>query len=178
MEAQLAAAARAALNPFTRSGPHCFHCPARLECPAARQSVATALAYIAEPMRQTMTPEQVGQELVTLEQMFDAIKSRRDAALAEVEKHLNAGVSIPTWRYQDTMGAMYWTQKDAGQILDAMGFPGVLKPPDPITPKQAIDGGIPASVVGTFSARKPGKKLVRVTADWARREIESATAGK
>jgi hypothetical protein len=129
-------------------------------------------------MKQSMTPEQVGQELVVLEQMYDAIKSRRDAAVAEVEKHLNAGVQIPTWRHQGTAGAMFWTRPDAGLMLNAMGFPGVLKPPQPITPKQAIDGGIPADVVGMFSTRKSGKKLVRVTADWARREIESATAGK
>lgn len=179
LEAQLIEAARIADNPdvFTRSGNHCRYCPARLDCPAARKSAMESIAYIEQPTREQFTPEQLGRELVILERAAEAIAARLSATRAEVEKHMGSGEQISTWHYRDTVSRMYWTSPTAGEMLEAMGFKGILKPPAPCTPKQAIDAGVPESVVLSMAKRTRGKKLTRTADDWAAREIKDALSG-
>lgn len=144
------------------TGPHCYKCPARSNCPALRDAVMQSFDVV-----ETIKPDKLDD--VELSYMMDALtkfehllKDYKDAIAERITHEINNGKIIRNYRIARRDGSLDWLPGiDAATLR-------LLAPPDkavskekPITPKQAMKF-MPEMLVNSLSERKPGgSSLVR-----------------
>lgn len=167
------AAAHEALGPNAkqRIGPECRDCKARHQCPtlAAAAMNACDLAGAAQPF--DLSPDAMALEYRTLQHYQRLMKARITGleeqllAIGKSGKRLN-GLAI-----EHGAGRERWTIPDADVIAigQALGV-NVAKPPEALTPKQAVAAGLNPTVLPGIVNRPRGEaQLIEDDGSLARR---------
>jgi hypothetical protein len=156
-----AAAVNALSNdPLFSAGRHCRYCAARYNC---REFARTVGEYSEPAGVETITLEQSaearGLELTALLKALDLITYRIDAIRDDAFR----GVLVPAgFAVQPGPGSTIWKPGDLEKVKQLAAVYGVEVQKDAlITPKQAIDAGLPAEVVKPFTEKKPGQNALR-----------------
>lgn len=159
---QTSAAAACAPKPAATPGPQCDYCPGRHACDALqRQGYRAAhLSTVSNPVE--LPPAALGIELAMLEdaqRMLDArVSGLKEQAFARVQR----GERVPGYAMEQGFGREAWTAPPAQIIATAAALKVDVSKPGVITPKQARDKGLPASIVALFAGKESkGYKLVR-----------------
>ena len=164
---QLRGAAEEAMgnNPQANPGPYCKHCTARHACKALRAAGLAAYEQASDATPLDLPPMALGRELAILSRAEELLESRLSGLRAQVEALLRRGEAVPGWAMEHKPGAKAWT-KPVAEVLalgSALGV-SLAKLPEPITPTQATNLGIPVELIDAYAARKPAAaKLVQVT---------------
>lgn len=149
-------------NPRLRVGPGCRNCSARHACPELQRAglLEAELGQQAQPF--DLSPGALGLELQMLERAIATLTARKTGLDAQAIRAIKAGAQVPGYAVSRGDGRVVWN-KPANMVINTgklLGF-DLAKPPEPITPKQAMDLGMPAEIVGSWSESKPGaEKLV------------------
>lgn len=163
---QLAAAAVEATKPDApmATGEHCDYCPARHACPALQRVGGRLVDMSLQGLPNELTPADAGVALRMLNAASDRLKALQTGLAAQVEAAIRDGQIVPGWSFQQGYGREKWTipAEDVFAIGDAQGV-DVRKPPEAITPAQAVKKGFDATVKKAYSEKPIGaKKLVAV----------------
>ena len=131
-------------DPRTKSGAHCRDCKARYACPTNQSAGFAAMDYSGKAVPLDLTAEAMGLELVMVDESIKRLEARKTGLEAQVVASLKAGKSVPHWSMQTGKGRERWAKPDAtiiaiGKALNV----DVSKPPEAITPKQAVARGFP-----------------------------------
>lgn len=143
--------------PDLRVGPECTHCTANRECPALLGAAATVcdVSYKAQTLVQS--PEARGVELRYLKRASTLLEARMLGLEEEVRAGIRRGESTPGWSIESGQGRTVWL-RPAGQVAemgDALGF-DLRKPVEVITPKQALDAGMPSVMTDAYAKSTSG----------------------
>lgn len=165
----LMAHAAKAPNPPTQTGSQCRYCEARHACPAL-QSVAMSMVDVAgRSTPRELTPAAMGLELKMLTEGEARLNARREGLEEVVMATTRKGVNVPYWGIGSTKARERWA-KPVPEVLalgDMMGV-DLRKPVEPLTPNQARERGLDATVIAAYSERPSGAaKLVPVTSSTA-----------
>lgn len=157
---RVAAEAATGPNPPAAVNPGCKHCSARHACGTLQQTAyANAdLAYANQPIDLGLTA--LGQELRILRRAKAALDARL-SGLEEAAQHaLKGGKTVPFSRLQTNPGRVVWA-KPVSEVVTMGQLCGVdLAKPGAVTPKQALDKGVPAALIDAFSVQNSGSIVV------------------
>lgn len=165
----LHAKAHQALGPNAEchSGDHCKHCPGRHACEAAIHAGMSLYEVTSRPLPMNISIEALGLQLAIVDRAVKQLEYLRTGLSTQVEQHIRSGKLVPFWGTEPTFGRMKWSRPvaEVAALGKAMSTPeksfNLLKPPEAITPKQAIALGLDESVVRAFSETpRTGLKLV------------------
>ena len=149
-------------DPSTKSGEWCRDCTGRHVCRTHQQSAMCAVDIIGDLSADELPPEAMGTELLTLRRAAKAVEYRLTALEAQALETIRSGKLIAGWAVEQGKGRQKWDKPKAevfalGDLMDVE----LRKDPEPITPKQAIKGGIDAAVIQAYSTVPlTGLKLV------------------
>ncbi len=145
-------------QPPAHTGPHCAKCPGRHECSALKNVVSEVLSLVETVEFDPHTPADAGRELSILRQAQTLLTARITGIESAVQHMISTGVDVPGWRMESGRGTVRWTvDVDKVRLLGQLSGLNLLKPAEPITPKQAIKAGVPEEVVNNVSEHIPGK---------------------
>jgi hypothetical protein len=158
-------------TPRTNTGSHCKYCPARHVCTALLKSTASIadMTMLADPL--IHTAEGISSELRILLQAEERLEARRTGLEAQALQLIKQGKTVPGFGIEHTTGRRKWTiPVDEIRSLGLMFDKELVKPSQAITPAQAINLGIDASVIEAYSETPHGApKLTPVSADHLRK---------
>lgn len=144
--------------PRTVSGNHCKYCRARHGCPTARKAAGQAIAIVEYNATPELLDESgLGYELEFLQAAKSAIEYRLTGIEEQIKAKLRAGGNVPGWKLTEGRGKKVWAKPDS-EIIALGKLLGVelAKPPEPITPRQAINLGLSAKLVNSYSVHNAG----------------------
>lgn len=157
-------------HPQCIAGPHCRRCPARLSCKAFGKSVGVMCDFAESALRADLTAQELGVEWVLCERAINILKARKDAATEQLKHLVSMGAVVDAIDVQRTQSRIEW--KQTPEAILAIGNSqkiDLAKPPQVITPKQAMSKGLSEAMVSALSHRpKGGIKIKEANADRAR----------
>jgi len=135
----------------------CEHCRGRIHCEANQRAGYAAAAKGQQSAPIDMTPHALGLELRALKRAQKLLDARVSGLEAEVSATIKRGKLVPFWTMQSAPGRLTWN-KSVPEVLALGSIYGidVARPPEPLTPKQAIDAGLPESLVSMYASRPTG----------------------
>jgi hypothetical protein len=163
-------------NPRTISGTHCTHCPARVNCPTFGKAVMHAVDFTGRADPMVSTAEQIGRELVLVQEFIKRLKARETGLSTMAEGMIRNGQRVPYFSLAQTYGHLAWTMPmDVVEMSAQMVGKSALKPPALITPTQAKDRKIlDTRVIAAYSDRPLGSfKLTRDSVSNTTRKFKS-----
>lgn len=167
------AAAHEALGPSPtfRVGAECRDCRARHACPTLQRAALDACDVAGKQQPFDLPPAALALEYRALKR-HEALLSARITGLEEQALSMGrAGKPLPGLRIEHGAGREVWTVTDAQiiQIGQTLGV-NVAKPPEAMTPKQAIKAGLPEAVLpGLVNTPRGAARLVEDDGSLARR---------
>lgn len=153
---------------FKASPSNCRYCKALPSCKAARDMSLIAVSCAGSTPLQALPPEAVRLELDTLRDAMKALKLRLDAIEQETKTKLFNGQRVPGCRLAPGKAQPLRWDVPVEAVRAALGAitdVDVRKPVDVITPKQAIDAGVPESTVKALASRAKPKLSVKTDED-------------
>jgi hypothetical protein len=117
----------------------CVNCKARHACPSLQHNTLNQIDTLAINVPFDLDREQLGNELRIMHRAAKLLDARITGLEAEVLAHLKSGQPIPHYQIGYTQPRERWAKDDA-EILALGKLLGldIGKPPEPITPKQAM----------------------------------------
>lgn len=155
-------------SPRTVTGPQCKHCPARHACKAHRRSNMAAIDYAMTAVLEETPPEHLRHELRALRNAEERLQQRISALEEQTMQRIMQGEPIPGLALQTGKGRRKWSKpvEEVERMGKVFGV-DLLKPPEAITPNQAKQKGIPASMVESMSETPvTGFKLTEREDSW------------
>lgn len=149
-------------DPRTVTGPHCDHCDARHACPALLQLGSRIMDMAGRAVPFDLANEPLGSYLRNLDIAERRLKALRTGLEEQALAEIRAQRTVPGWTIGYSKSREVWTAPVAEitAMADLLGV-DVRKPAELITPNQARDKGLDASVIAAYSSRPTGKaKLV------------------
>lgn len=154
----LAYAARKATEPDATmsTGDHCRDCEGRYACPAFQQVAGAGLDLSLRSVPQEMPAEAVGTARTMIATAIKRLEGMATGLDAQINALTRAGKSVPGWELKPTEGRIAWTKpiEEVYAIGDLCGVE--LRKPEALTPTQAMNKGIDATVISLYSERKAG----------------------
>jgi hypothetical protein len=153
-------------EPPVRSGTHCTHCPARTACATFRKTVGHAIDYAGRPEVMLSTPEQIGAELVLVQEFIKRLEARETGLSAVAEALIRGGARVPNYSLEQSVGRLAWTVPlEVVELSAKMVGKSALQPPKLVTPTQAKDRKLLDSrIIAAYSDRPTGAmRLTRNT---------------
>lgn len=148
------------------SGPHCLKCPNVTVCPANRNAVFNAVDISTNAYSETVLDEDLAEELDILKAAQERIKERFKQLSDLAMYRLKQGRVLPNYGIEQTYSNRVWRDGLTCEFLEMVTGKKLARPPEPVTPAQAIHAGVPEHVVNQFSTRKEtGLKLTRVSTE-------------
>lgn len=135
----------------------CFTCRARHACPTLREASLNSIAISSGHSPYSLPAEEVGQELKILEHSKQVLDARINGLKQQALQYLKQGKRVNFYELQQAMSRLSWDaspQKLKG--LEQLTGVSLVKQ-NFVTPKQAIDSGIPVDIVLKYASRKPGE---------------------
>jgi hypothetical protein len=158
-------------NPVARVGVECRDCKARHACTVLQHAALAACDVSGAAQPFDLPPDALALEYRTLRRCA-ALLSARISGLEEQAMALGKrGVPLPGLRIEHGAGRERWSLPDAEVIAMAqMLGVNVAKPPEAMTPKQAVKAGLPPAVLpGLVNTPRGEAKLVDDDGSLARR---------
>lgn len=140
----------------------CYGCKARHACSTFQSAVLNQIDAMRYNLPNDLSNEELGQELRVLHHAQELIEARISGLEEEALYKLKAGERVPNYEIGQVQSRERWA-KDSSEIdiLASLFNVDLRKPPEFITPKQAIKAGIPAEVIREYSETPVGAyKLV------------------
>ena len=152
-------------NPRVISGTHCTHCPARTNCKTFAKTVMHAVDFTGRPDPMVHTADQVGRELVLVQEFIKRLKARETGLSALAEGMIRKGERVPHFAFEAVESRLAWiVPPDVVEMSANMVGKSAYKTPELITPTQAKDRHIlDTRVISAYSDRPKAFKLVRTT---------------
>jgi len=164
---RLATAAAAACEPNPKATPTpsgCKHCKGRHACEALQREAYQAADLAQEAQALDLPPQALGLELRTLARAQALLDARVSGLEAQAVAQIKWGDLVPFWALEPSQGRKAWTaSSDAVLAMGQLWGVDLAKPPEAITPTQAVKAGVPKDLIDAYSARQPG--AVKLTAD-------------
>lgn len=151
-------------NPRVISGTHCTHCPARVTCSTFAKTVMHAIDFAGRPDPMVANADQVGKELVLVQEFIKRLEARETGLSAMAEGMIKAGQRVPFYSLKQSEGRLAWTMPiEVVEMSAQMVGKSALKPPALVTPTQAKDRRLlDTRVIAAYSDRPKGAfKLTR-----------------
>lgn len=152
-------AAHEALGPEPRArvGPECRDCSGRHVCTELQRSGFHAMDEARRMDPQPLTPEVAALELRMVRHALQRLEARRSGLEAALEAELRAGRRVPGWALARKEGREKWTAPvEQIAALGTLFGKELIKPAEPITPRQARMAGLPEALVAQLAERTPG----------------------
>lgn len=145
-------------NAPTTTGEHCRYCTANAHCRAAQAVAMDQVDRSSSSIPRELPPVALGLYVRTLEAAQERLTHHLDAAKEVLEATVRSGAQGTGWAIGTGRGKEVWTiDPDAlFAIGSAMGVE-LRKRAEPITPKQARDAGLDASVTQAYATQQSGK---------------------
>jgi hypothetical protein len=142
-------------NATFNTGTHCKNCPGRHTCPAASKASVDLYEAATSAKPSQLDAHNMGLQLSIVERAHEHLTALRASYKEQIGHMLKSGESVSGWGVRERPCNLEWSKKDDDvyQIGDMMGLD--LRKIKPFTPKQALDAGLPESlVVEYFKPRK------------------------
>lgn len=145
-------------NAPTTTGEHCRYCTANAHCRALQAVAMDQVDRSSSSIPRELPPAALGLYVRTLEAAAERLTHHLDAAKEVLEATVRGGAVGTGWAIGTGRGREVWTlEPDALFTLgDALGVQ-LRKKPEPITPKQARDAGLDATVTAAYAVQQSGK---------------------
>ncbi len=149
-------------NPPATPGPEqCKNCLGRVHCEANQRGAYSAAAQSERMGMVQMTPQAMGLELRALKHAAGVLAARITGLEAETVAAIERGGRVPFWSMDRKPGRLEWDVPHAHAIAaGALLGKNIARPPEAMTPTQAIAAGMDENLVKTFASRKSSVKLV------------------
>lgn len=140
-----------------QTGPHCRYCGARHECKAIAElaSFAVECSDVVN-MPTGRDANSVGIELLYLRAAQDRLSYRITGLEADLESRIRSKEHCAFFGLVGGTSAKKWSvpPSEAISLAKTCGV-NIEKPPQALTPTQAISAGVPAELIDTISKREP-----------------------
>ena len=138
------------------TGPYCYKCPARSNCPAIRKASMSLLDTVEQAIPDDMTLDDLSLMMDALTVADHTLKQYKEAIAERITDAIGRGNVVRNYRLEPYEGALDWVDgiDETALRLLAKGKP-VSKPAPLLTPTQ-LKKAIPPSVLATITYRKPG----------------------
>jgi hypothetical protein len=138
-------------------GPECRDCRARHACPKLQAAAIEACEMATYTPPVNLTPQAIAREYRTLSRYSGLLKARLSGLEEQALALVASGAPLPGLRVERGRGVLRW-KAAADQVLaiGAMLGINIAKPPEPITPKQAIAAGVPEAALGAIVEQTRG----------------------
>lgn len=136
-------------SPRATPGEHCEHCPARHACPAAQRGASMAVSVATRGLPQPLSGHALGYELEVLERAAAMIDARLTGLREDARQRLLRREKVGGgWALESQPGKLGWLESVTDEQLRALEAPGLdLFKPKRLTPTQALDAGLEATLV-------------------------------
>jgi hypothetical protein len=158
-------------DPRFRIGPECRDCQARHACVSLQHAGMDGCDVAGKAQPFDLPLPAMALEYRTLMRYQSLMKARITGLEEQLLAHGRRGTQLPGLRMEHGAGRERWTIPDATVIAigAAMGV-NVAKPPEALTPKQAVAAGLsPATLPGIVNTPRGEAKLVEDDGSIARR---------
>jgi hypothetical protein len=155
---QLSDAAVEANEPIarTKTGNHCYKCPAVSICPAMRLFVGELLDFAEEDTPEEITVQEAARELRDITKALERLEARKLGLEPIVQSALEANQTVPHWTLERSSGRESWAVPN-DQVLSLGKMFGLdLSKPGLLTPKQVRQLGLDESVIKHYAKHTPG----------------------
>jgi hypothetical protein len=150
-------------NPRAAVGTECRDCRARHACPTLQQAAYRDIETARGVQPLELPPAALALELALLRAGVERMSARLSGLEEQALSMLKAGKPIPGWAIEHGNGRQRWA-RPAAEVLaigDMLGLK-LGKPPEPVTPKQAVAAGLPPEMLTTLAETPRGEaKLAR-----------------
>lgn len=142
--------------------PECTYCLGRHACEALQRSALAAASVTELNTPMELSPHSLGNELRYLKHAAELLEARITGLEEQSIAIIRRGERVPFFKLEQGSGRERW-KMSATEIItfgDMLGI-NLSKPPEAITPKQAIKAGVQPDLIERFVERPPGAlKLV------------------
>jgi hypothetical protein len=149
-------------NPRLCPSSECTYCAARHACPALQNTVLNISDFSKTFSANDLTPAQVGKELRFLLDVQKLLTARITGLSILAENMISSGQRVPYFSLKSGRGSTMW-KKSFDEIVELAKLYNVevKKSLELITPKQAVDRGLPEFVLKEYAEFHAGElKLV------------------
>ena len=151
-------------SPTATTGSHCMDCKARHMCATLREATTAIVEFSGTASTHELDIVAMAQELRILTDAIKQLAARETGLAAQLDSDLRAGKPVPHWTLKPTRSSLTWNTDenptDLALKMEMLGI-NIRKPPEVMTPTQAIDSGIDASIIGDYAHKPtPALKLV------------------
>lgn len=149
-------------NSVATVGEHCIDCEARHLCVTYKRSNANILDFSGNPELEPLDAEAMGNELRLIDQALARLEGRRTGLAIAVESVLRAGKRVPYFEMAPGRSTLKW--KDDVSVEEIAQFGDLInvnlrKPPEVMTPTQAIAAGVAEEIIKGDYAHRPDAAL-------------------
>lgn len=131
-------------------GTHCKHCPGRHACDALQRNTWAARDYAGSSLPLELTPQAIGYELREVRRAIELLQARASGLEAQAASLMMAGQRVPNFTMGTTRPRAVWIIPIEQVRAIGQSFNVKLTKEEPLTPKQAIEAGIPESMVNAL----------------------------
>lgn len=140
---------------MTRSGDHCHHCSAMLQCNTNLETCLRIVNLGNVQHAEEPTGEQLSNQLKLFQFSSKILEKRLQVIESIAEHRLKSGEQLPGYCLISSQGNRYWDiSKSRGELI---GIP--MQTSKFMTPKQAEINGFPQSLIKKYSKIKTSVKL-------------------
>lgn len=148
----------------TYSGPHCYKCSSRTQCPAAQIAAMNSIDVSEKAFDSVVENDKLGFILDEVTKAIKTLEETKDAYEDLALHRLKAGSIIPNYSVQSDLTNKQWKEGVTPELMQAITGLDLTKK-QLITPNQAKKAGANEEVVEALCERRnKGLKLVRVDA--------------
>lgn len=152
-------------SPTLQTGPYCYKCPARSNCPAIRKASMSLLDVVEQAIPDDLTLDDLSLMMDALNAADHTLKQYKDAISERIVDAITRGQVVRNYHLKSYDGPLDWVDGIDAVALSLLTDKPVSKPAPLFTPTQ-LKKVIPETVLKTISYRKPGgKTLERLPTD-------------
>jgi hypothetical protein len=149
--------------PRTPSPEACKYCKGRHTCDALKKETDEAVVLAAKSNELSPPPDFIGREITSLRRGASMIEARLTGLEEQALATLRKGQRIPGFKIGYTKPYDKWTcSAQEIKLLGDLYGKDLTKPLEVITPKQAIDKGIPAEDIAPYYIQPAGTAKLEV----------------
>lgn len=155
------------------TGPYCYRCPARSNCPAIRKASMSLLDVVEQAIPDNMSLDDMSLMMDALTVADHTLKQYKDAIAERISDALSRGQVVRNYVLRPYEGNLDWIDGIDEVALRLLVKPDkqVSKPAPLLTPTQ-LKKAIPPNVLASITYRKPGGiKLRRLDTDQLAQEM-------
>lgn len=138
-----------------QTGPSCYKCPARANCPALRKAAFHALEMSEAALPEDLPPDELSYLADALSVAQKRLDDYADAIKERIGEKIASGVAVRNYVMQPTEGKLAWVDGITADTLRILAPGKIVSKETMITPTQAKKI-LPEAIIKTLSERKPG----------------------